>query len=390
MKTAINNIKIFDGTRIAWECGSVLFDESGILAVGEGPFEAEQIIDGRGRTLTPGLIDGHVHLGTLGAMSPNSSESELVQSGALIAAQAQQVWSCGITTMCNCTTGANADIHVRDLIRGGLIPGARIVACGCGICITGGHCWTAGHQCDSELEALRAAREQLRLGADFVKLFATGGMGTRNSIPNVAQLTEGQMSAAAEAAAAVGAFSRAHATGLEGAKRAVRAGVRIIDHIQMDEELAAMMAEAEAFYCPTIVTRYNILHTEDPRYQYMRAKADSGDLDRKKRALELCRKHGIRIIAGTDAGPNDMTPLGSSLWTELNLYAEFGLSPVEALTAATSGAALALRIEAVTGSVAPGLCADLAVFDGDPTVDLHALNTLAMTFQSGIMRWRRM
>ena len=169
--------------------------------------------------------------------------------------------------------------------------------------------------CDDELETLKAAREQLRLNVDFVKLMATGGMGTKNSIPNVPQLTEGQMRVASEAAMAVGKFTRAHATGLEGAQRAIRAGVRIIDHVQMDEETAEMMAGAGAYYCPTIVTRYNILHTEDPRYQFMRAKADPGDLDRKKRALMLCREHGIPVVAGTDAGPSELTVIGPSLWT---------------------------------------------------------------------------
>lgn len=387
MKTRIEHVKLFDGEAVLEGVGSVLFDETGILEVG-GSSRGDRLIDGAGKTLMPGLIDGHVHLGMSG-MDPISAPEDLIRAGARTAAQAQEVWRYGITTVCNCGTGGDADIHVRDLIREGAVPGARIVACGRGISITGGHGWPMNHECDDEVQVLRAARTQLRAGADLVKLFATGGMATRGSVPNAPQLTESQMQAAVEAAEPVGALTRAHATGLEGAQRAIRAGVRIIDHTQLDRETAQMLAAAGAFYCPTIVTRYNILHTEDPRFQYMRAKADPGDLERKKRALALCRELGIPILAGTDAGPNELTPLGSSLWRELAIYQEFGLAPVEALTAATAGAARALRLEGTTGRIAPGLAADLALFDADPTRDVAALSTLRMTFQGGVLRYQK-
>lgn len=388
MKTLIQNVTIFDGEQVLPQPGGVLFDETGILQVGRTEGRADRVVDGTGRTLTPGLMDGHVHLGSDGLV-PVDTPKAYIRTGARIAAQAQEVWRWGITTLCNCGTGADGDIIVRDMICQGTIPGARIVACGRGISITGGHGWPMNHQCDDETEALRAARVQLRQGAGLVKLFATGGMATKGSVPNAPQLTEGQMAVAAEAARQVGALSRAHATGLEGAQRAIRAGVRIIDHAQLDEATARLMLEHGASYCPTIVTRYNILHSQDPKYQFMRAKADPGDLDRKKRALALCRELGIPILAGTDSGPGTLTPLGSSLWTELGIYVEYGLTPVEALTAATGGAAKALGLEGITGRIAPGLCADLALFEGDPTQDIAVLDTLSMTFQGGIPVWVR-
>ena len=387
MKTAINDIRVFDGEKTLPGRWSILFDESGILGVREERYEADRVIDGNGKTLTPGLIDGHVHLGASLSSDTIRDDCDKIKSGALIASQARDAWRYGITCLCNCGTGADADIYVRDLIRQGEIEGARIIACGRVLSITGGHGWPMSVACDDELETLKAAREQLRLNVDFVKLMATGGMGTKNSIPNVPQLTEGQMRVASEAAMAVGKFTRAHATGLEGAQRAIRAGVRIIDHVQMDEETAEMMAEAGAYYCPTIVTRYNILHTEDPRYQFMRAKADLGDLDRKKRALMLCREHGIPVAAGTDAGPSELTVIGPSLWTELSIYQEFGYSPEEVLRCATSTAAEALRLEDSLGSIAVGMAADLAVFDGDPTRDIKELDTLSMTFQGGVQKF---
>jgi len=382
MKIAINHVKIFDGHSVLFPEGSLLFDETGILKIGAGPFPGDKTIDGTGKTVTPGLIDTHVHLGMNGIVS-FSGQRELIEAGARLAAQAQAVWQYGITTLCNCGTDGDADIFVRDMIREGEIPGARIIACGRGISITGGHGWIMNHQADDDTAALTAARIQLRSGADLVKLFATGGMGTKGSVPSAAQLAESQMKVCVEAAESVGALTRAHATGLEGAQRAIRAGVRIIDHVQMDEATACLMAEHGAFYCPTIVTRYNILHMEDPAYQYMRAKADPADLERKKRALQLCREKGITVVAGTDGGPDQLTPLGSSLWKELEIYHEYGMSCGQALTAATADAAKALKIERTTGTLACGMAADIALFDGDPTESIEDLEQLSMTFQNG-------
>lgn len=386
MRTRIRSVRVFDGNRLWEETADVLFDESGILADANGPADVE--VDGTGKTLLPGLIDGHVHMGASG-MEPPSTEAGVIAMGALLGTQAQALWQYGITTVRNCGTGKNADLAVRNAIREQKIPGVRIFGCGRVLSITGGHAWPMAIECDTVDEIRKAARLQLREGADFVKLMATGGMGTKGSVPNAPQLTEEQMRTAVEEATMVGKFAAAHCTGLEGAKRAIRAGVRIIEHAQLDEQTAAMMAQAGAVYCPTIVTRYNILHTEDPRFQWMRAKANPGDLVRKRKALNLCREMGIPVIAGTDAGPNPMTPLGSSLWRELGIYCEYGMSPMEALHAATAGAASVLGIDGETGSVRPGLCADLALFDGDPTADISQLNTLCCTWQGGILRYHK-
>ena len=377
---------MFDGDRLWEKTADVLFDESGILADDNGPAEVE--VDGTGKTLLPGLIDGHVHMGMSG-MEPPATEAGVIAMGALLAAQAQALWQYGITTVRNCGTGKNGDLAVRNAIREQKIPGVRIVGCGRVLSITGGHGWPMAIECDSVDEIRKAARLQLREGADFVKLMATGGMGTKGSVPNAPQLTEEQMRTAVEEAALVGKFTAAHCTGLEGAQRAIRAGVHIIEHAQLDEETAAMMAQSGAVYCPTIVTRYNILHTEDPKFQWMRAKANPGDLVRKKKALNLCKSMGIPVIAGTDAGPNPLTPLGSSLWRELGIYCAFGMTPVEALHAATAGAASVLGIDGETGSVRPGLCADLALYDGGPTGDIGQLNTLCCTWQGGILRYHK-
>lgn len=392
MKTLIRNVKLFDGTAVAAKPMDVLFDETGILAVAETGAEApaaDTVVDGSGKTLTPGLIDGHVHLGANGMTGPSDPRS-YTEAGARTAHQMQDIRRYGITTVRNCGTGGNADLFVRDMIRSGEIDGGRIVGCGKGICITGGHGWSMGIETDTVDETRKAARLQLREGADFIKLMATGGMGTKGSVPNAPQLTEAQMRAAVEEAASVGKFTAAHCTGLAGAMNAIRAGVNIIEHAQLDEPTAEALARSGAAWCPTIVTRYSILHTADPAYQWMRAKADPGDLVRKQKALMLCKEYGIPVIAGTDAGPNAMVRLGEALWTELGIYQEYGMTAQEVLHACTAGAAEILRIGETTGSVRTGLAADLALFEGDVTADVTVVKTLCRVWQGGVQKYVRL
>jgi imidazolonepropionase-like amidohydrolase len=383
MKTAIYNSRIFDGNSTVLENASILFDETGILEIAKGQLTGDISIDGTGKTVTPGLIDCHVHLG--GSMQ----EADPVAVAAICAVQVQELWKYGITTVRTCGTQENIDIKIRTMVNEGKIPGVRILASGRGICITGGHGWFFGIECDTVDEVRKAAREQIKQTADVIKLFATGGMGTRNSVPNATQLSEAQMRVAVEEAEKVGILTCAHCTGLEGAKNAIRAGVRSIEHAQLDRDTAELMRAHGTFYCPTIVTRYNILNTTLPEYQWMRQKADPADLDRKKKALMLCKELGITICCGTDAGPSALTPLGVSTSTELEIYAAYGLTPIEALRTAMYNASVMLKIDHLTGMLKAGKCADIAVWDGNPLADMKALKSIHMTFQNGRLCFKK-
>lgn len=383
MKTAIQNARIFDGDETVIEKGTVLFDETGILEVSRQALPGDTVIDGTGKTVTPGLIDCHIHLG-FGLPDDNCGP---LQAAALAARQVDELRRFGITTARNCGTPDDVDLYIRNLIRQGAITGVRLLACGRGISITGGHGWRFSHECDTPEEARKAARVQLRQQADHVKVFATGGMGTKGSIPNAPQLTEAQMRVVAEEAAMVGAFTTAHCTGLEGAQRAIRAGIRSIEHAQLDEETAQMMKEYGAFYCPTIITRYNIIHCTLPEFMWMKAKSNPGDLERKERALRLCKQYDIPICAGTDSGFGVLVPLGASLADELRIYTEYGLTNMEALRTATKNASILLQLDHLIGTLEPGKAADLAVFEGNPLEIIGDLKKVSTTFQGGILSY---
>ena len=391
MRQAIDHARILRETGQVTENGYVVFDESGILELGEGEYRGKDLdekIDGEGKTLMPGLIDCHVHLG-YGGLSPDTPE---VEQGMAIAMQMREFLKYGITTVRSMGTKDDCDIKMRNLIASGYLTGPRIIASGQGMCITGGHGWPMNYECDTPDEAKKAARKAIYAGADILKMFATGGMATKGSIPNAPQMSEEQMRAVCREADRTGLLTGAHCTGIEGAQRAIRAGVRSIEHIPMDEETARMMKEHGCYYCPTIVTRYNIIHSTEPEYEHMRKKASPQDLEKKKGAIGLCLKYGIPICASTDSMgslKNDgLTKMGESLVTELNIYHEYGLTNLQAIQSATSTAAEMLRLDQVTGRMKEGLQADLILVDGKPDEDLNALRNISMTVRGGTVLYK--
>lgn len=389
MKKVIHNVRIIDGTGSVLERGAILFDETGIIEISEHPLKGDWELDGGGKTLLPGLIDCHVHLGK-GALGSAATE---VEQGMCITVQLEECLKYGITTLRNMGTADDCDIKVRNLMNKGLLKGPRLIASGRGISITGGHGWQMNYECDTPEQARKAARKAIYAGADILKMFATGGMGTKGSIPNAPQLSEEQMCVICEEADRVGLLTGAHCTGIEGAKRAIRAGVRSIEHIQLDEETAQLMKEKGSYYCPTIVTRYNIIHSTEPEYEYMRKKASPQDLERKRRAIELCLKYDIPICASTDSigtlKNNGLTKMGESLHTELMIYHEYGLTNMQAIQSATRTAARMLRIDDITGTLEPGKCADMVLIDGNPDEHLEDIRNVVMTFRGGELLYEK-
>lgn len=389
MKKVIKNVRIIDGTGSVLERGNILFDEHGIIEISELPLEGGWELDGEGKTLLPGLIDCHVHLGK-GALGSIATE---VEQGMCITAQLEECLKYGITTIRNMGTADDCDIKARNLMNAGYLKGPRLIASGRGISITGGHGWQMNYECDTPAQARKAARKAIHAGADILKMFATGGMGTKGSIPNAPQLSEEQMRVICEEAGRTGLLTGAHCTGMEGAKRAIRAGVRSIEHIQLDEETARLMKEKGSYYCPTIVTRYNIIHSTEPEYEYMRKKASPQDLERKKQAIELCLKYEIPICASTDSigtlKNNGLTKMGESLHTELKIYHKYGLTNMQAIQSATKVAAKMLRIDDVTGTLEPGKCADMILVDGNPAEHLEDTGRVVMTFRAGEILYQK-
>jgi imidazolonepropionase-like amidohydrolase len=331
-----------------------------------------------GSTITPGLIDCHVHLGFDGGANPAArlrAETD-AQQLVLMLRSARDLLGVGVTTARDLGGRAYLDVVVRDAIAADLARGPRLVVAGSPITVTGGHCWFMGAEADSEDDLRRMVRTHHKRGVDLIKVMSTGGFMTTGSAPWYAQFTSAQLAVIVEEAGRVDKPVAAHAHGIEGIRRAVEAGVTTIEHCSWVtetnernyiESLAAKIAEQGIFVCPTI-------NVNAPYVAELTGIAVGEH-------LQAMRQLGIRIIAGTDAGV-DNTPHHQYLGA-LEYFVTLGFRPEDVLAMATTEAAAALGLGAVTGRLAPGYDADLLVVDGDPRADISVLGKLRRIIARG-------
>jgi imidazolonepropionase-like amidohydrolase len=329
-------------------------------------------------TIMPGLIDSHVHLGFDGGPDPAARMQADTdeQQRALMLHSARELLGVGVTTARDLGARAYLAVAVRDAIAAGLAPGPRLVVAASPITTTGGHCWFMGGEADSVADLRRIVRTHSGRGTDLIKVMATGGLMTAGTAPGAPQYAVAQLAVIVEEAARAGQPVAAHAHGTEGISWAVEAGVSTVEHcsfvaetgqVQFSEPLAARMAEQGTFVCPTI-------NVSTPRHSKVTGITFGA-------YVKELRDGGVRIIAGTDAGIFN-TPHRQYV-SGLEHMVRLGLEPADVLVSATSAAAAALGLGAVTGRLAPGYAADLIVVDGDPRADIAALRQLRRVIARG-------
>lgn len=361
------------------ERAAVVVDGERISQVREGerpvPRGAERI-DITGCTLLPGLIDAHVHLCLNASPDPmgvleKTPDALLALNAAIMA---RRTLFSGITSVRDMGGKNGVDLVVRDAIRAGLIPGPRMLASARPIVMTGGHGWQMAREADGPHEVRKAAREQIKAGADVVKLMATGGVMTPGVEPGSAQLTQEELRAAVEEARKAGRRTATHAQGTQGIVNALRSGIDSIEHgVYLSEEAVALMLERDVPLVPTISALHNI------EANGVKAGIPSFAVEKtirvKPRLLEslrMAREAGVRVAMGTDAG----TPfnLHGENAGELELMVRLGgFSPGEAIRAATHVGAQVLGWERELGTVEEGKLADVLVVEGNPLEDISLL-----------------
>jgi imidazolonepropionase-like amidohydrolase len=233
-------------------------------------------------------------------------------------------------------------------------------------------------------EVRQRVRELLAGGADFIKVMATGGVLTSGTRPSAPEFSEAEIHAAVEEAANAGTFVAAHAHGAEGIKRAVRAGVRTVEHgSYLDDEAIELMRRRGTWLVADI---YNGDYIEDVgRRQgwpenYLRKNREVTDIQRRSfaRAVEA----GVRIAFGTDAG---VFPHGDNA-RQFAYMVKYGLTPMQAIRAATLDAARAISRESEIGSIAVGKWADMIAIEGDPLSDIDTLRSVAAVMKGGVLK----
>jgi imidazolonepropionase-like amidohydrolase len=366
---------VFNGT------GSLLKDHGVMIAEGRvkslsplAEFEgfAGDRVDTTGGTLMPGLFDCHVHLCFGAEPDPWKAMVDLPDAKIALKAleNAQKALRGGVTALRDCGGKDYLEFAVRDACNAGTFTGPTIRAAGRMICMTGGHGNRIGRVADGVDEVVKAAREQIHAGCDLVKIMATGGVMTPGVNPEDAHYSAEEMAAGIGEAQRFHRPTASHAQGRDGILNAVRGGIDSIEHgIFMDERCIEEMIERGTYLVATLAAINNIvLNADNGIPDYVIEKSERVR-ERHRDAIGLFYKAGGKLALGTDAG----TPFNrhGENARELAYLVEVGVSPTDALVAATSNAAALNRIED-EGRIADGTVADLLLVAGNPVADIEA------------------
>jgi imidazolonepropionase-like amidohydrolase len=390
------------------EGGEILVEGDRIREISRKPIKAAKanVIDGGGRTLMPGLIDSHVHVALSDVVIPNLEKIPLTLMTARAADLMRRMLDRGFTSVRD--TGG-ADWGLKEGVDKGFLAGPRLFIAGRALGPTGGHsdgrrrtqlstrcnccnalAFTMG-VADGISEVRKAVREEMRQGADQIKIMMSGGVASPYDPLDSLQFSMEEVRAAVEEAHAFGRYVCAHAYTPEAITRAAQAGVRTIEHGNLiDDSSAKLMAEKGMFLVANLVTYFEMKKraAEFGMNADMLAKNDLV-IDGALRSLEICKRHGVPVAYGTDL----LGQLQTEQSKEFEIRAQV-VSPIEIIRSATTIGAKLLRMEDKLGCLKADAYADLIALEADPLKDLGVFKgqgeRIAMIMKGGALHKNRL
>ncbi|WP_238006437.1 amidohydrolase family protein [Dactylosporangium sp. AC04546] len=380
--------RVFDAVDGTVRDATVTIHNGLVRAVGPAAPPDATIVDGSGMTLLPGLIDCHTHLcatATTDIIAQMTGDSP-TRAAIHAVHNALAHLDAGVTTVRDCGALGGIAIEVARAIDDKLVEGARVQAAGLVITMTGGHGYFLGREVDGVDEVRKATRLAVKEGAGFIKVMSTGGLLTPGVTAGRTAYAPEELKVLVEEAHHAGLRVATHAIGNEGIKNALRAGVDSVEHgfYLDDEAIELLLARDDVYLVPTLAGVECALASGDRLAPWLRAKSEAVVADREA-SFRRAHAAGVRFAAGTDAG----TPFNrhGGLPEEIALMTRIGLSPAEALVAATRHAAANLGLADRIGTIEAGKVADLILVDGDPLADISALRRVRQVIQGGVPRY---
>ena len=347
----------------------------------------------------PGLIDSHVHLTS--QQNPNARLEEVTLSDAdqaMVGARyARRTLMAGFTTVADLGASNQAIFALRNAVRNGDVPGPRIIAAGSSVSIHGGHGDINGYRedvmhllssesiCSGPEDCMRAVRTQVRAGADIIKITATGGVLSNTAAGLNQQFSDDELSAIVGSAHRMGRQVTAHAHGVDGINAFLRAGGDSIEHgTYLDDQSIRLFKSNGAWLIPTLLAGDFVARIASGPDNFFTPAQTAKALEAGPKMLDMARRAhegGVKIAFGTDSG---VSAHGDNA-QEFALLVRAGLSPLEAIQAATVGAAEHLRIANEAGKIAVGMPADIVAVSGDPLTDVTELERMKFVMKSGVV-----
>jgi len=357
-----------------------------------------RLIDLKDRFVLPGLMDMHVHL--LSEISETSRTDMLYKTTSMEtltgAYHANKTLMAGFTTVRDLGGKPEAIFALRDAVAKGLVPGPRIFAAGSALAATGGHgdvdgvkpellkLWTPETICDGPYECRKVTRFAIKMGADWIKITATGGVLSDTATGTGQQMADDELIEIVTTAHALGVKVAAHAHGADGIKAALKAGVDSIDHGTFtDAEAITLFKQSGAYLVPTLSPGVKVPPTMEGNPFFtdaIKAKALAASAA-SQQSFRNAYEAGVRIAFGTDSA---VTPHGENA-DEFVMMVDAGMSPADAIRSATLSSAELLGVEDRLGSLEEGKIADLIAVTGNPLEDISTLTRVSFVMKDGVV-----